>query len=58
MFMIQMHVYQKVIDLGEAVHIYNGRTLVPVRKIIETFGGKVISRGKNGYSIRWPSLDK
>ncbi len=49
----------EVVDLGEAVHIYKGRTLVPIRKFMETFGAKVIYQGKAGdFDIWWPSLHK
>ena len=49
----------EVIDLGEAVHIYQGRTLVPLRKFIEAFGAKVtVLNDKGRYSIIWPSLHK
>ncbi len=48
----------EVVNLGEYVQIYQGRTLVPLRKFIEIFGGKVkyYSRGK--YDVWWPSLNK
>lgn len=49
----------EVVDLGEAVQVYKGRTLIPIRKFIETFGGKVIYQGKVGeYDVIWPSLHK
>ena len=48
----------EVVDLGEYVQIYEGRTLVPLRKFIETFGGKVKYYKTGKFTIDWPSLHK
>lgn len=48
----------EVVDLGEYVQIYQGRTLVPLRKFIETLGGTVKYRSTGHFAIEWPSLHK
>ena len=48
----------EVVDLGAYVQLYKGRTLVPLRKTIEIFGGIVKYYSKGNYDIIWPSLHK
>ncbi len=48
----------KVVNLGEYVQLYKGKTLVPVRKFIETFGGNVKYDKTRAFEIDWPSLHK
>ena len=48
----------EVVDLGEYVQIYQGRTLVPLRKFIEAFGGVVKYKKAGHFTIDWPSLHK
>ncbi len=48
----------EVVDLGEYVQSYNGRTLVPLRKFIGIFGGELKYYGKANFDIVWPSFHK
>ncbi len=48
----------EVVDLGGYVQIYKGKTLVPLRKFIETFGGNVKHHKNGAFNIYWPSLHK
>ncbi len=41
----------EVVNLGEYVQIYKGRTLVPLRKFTEIFGWKIKYYGKGNYDI-------
>ena len=48
----------EVVNLGAYVQIYNGKTLVPLRKFLGIFGGEIKYYGKGNYDVYWPSLHK
>ena len=48
----------EVVNLGAYVQIYNGRTMIPLRKFAEIFGGKVKYYSKGNYDLWWPSNHK